>query len=121
MGSAVSPSGVGGLNVGSVTAAVVGSGAVVVPDSVVLVCAPPLLLTVTPEPTSVLDDVVPEILDVTPVVEPEPVGVDSAVEVEPVVADVVAVSVGSLVEVEFDVVVDDDSEDVPVVSASATP
>ena len=90
-----------------------------------LVCAPPLLRTVTPEPTSVLDDVVPEVFGV-------PVGVVAvSVDVGPLVAveapavvvpvDGVAVDpVDSLVEV-VDAELVDDSEDVPVVSAAATP
>ncbi|MBE1551128.1 hypothetical protein GGC64_005188 [Mycobacterium sp. OAS707] len=90
-----------------------------------LVCAPPLLLTVTPEPTSVLDDVVPEVFGV-------PVGVVAvSVDVGPLVAveapavvvpgDGVAVDpVDSPVEV-VDAELVDDSEDVPFVSAAATP
>jgi hypothetical protein len=92
------------------------------------VCAPPLLLTVTPAPTSVLEDVVPEVLVVAVDVVPVPVEVDPLVDVEPlpvvveaeVPADVVADPVVSAVDVEVEVV-DDDSEEVPVVSAPANP
>jgi hypothetical protein len=109
----------GSLRIGWVSPGLVVSdaGAVAVPDSVVLVCAPPLLLTVTPVPTSVLDDVVPEVLVVPVAVVWVPVDVDPLVDVEPS-ADVAADPVvGSLVDAELV----DDSEDVPVVSAAATP
>jgi len=110
VGSTVSPE-AGSLDFGSV--------------STPLVCAPPLLLTVTPEPTSVLDDVVPDVFGV-------PVGVVAvSVDVGPLVVveapavvvpvDGVAMDpVDSLVEV-VDAELVDDSEDVPVVSAAATP
>jgi ribonuclease E len=72
---------------------------------VVLVCAPPLLLTVTPVPTEVLDDVAPEV-DVAPVVtgpvtvDPELVVVDpELVEVDPEVVEVVSPPVVAAVEV----------------------
>ncbi|MBE1547796.1 hypothetical protein GGC64_001804 [Mycobacterium sp. OAS707] len=52
----------------------VGAGGVGAAGSVVLVCAPPLLLTVTPGPTWVVDDVVPDV-DVAPAVA-VPVAVD---------------------------------------------
>ena len=109
--------------VGSTVSPVVGSldfGSVSTP----LVCAPPLLLTVTPEPTSVLDDVVPDVFGV-------PVGVVAvSVDVGPLVVveapavvvpvDGVAMDpVDSLVEVVDAELVD--SADVPVVSAAATP
>ena len=57
----------------------------------VLVCAPPLLLTVTPVPTWVLEDVVPDV-EATPAV-PVPVSADvdpEPVEVEPLSVDVAA-------------------------------
>jgi hypothetical protein len=103
----------GALDVGSVSTGLV-----------VLVCAPPLLLTVTPEPTSVLDDVVPE--EVVPVVVSVLVDVDPVVVVETVVVEVEVLGVevdpvDSLVDVEVAELVDDDSEDVPVVSAAANP
>ena len=58
-------------------------------DSVTLVCAPPLLLTVTPVPTWVLDDVAPDV-DVAPAVdESAAVEVDPELDVvEPLSADV---------------------------------
>jgi hypothetical protein len=97
------------------------------------VCAPPLLLTMTPEPTSVLDDVAPDVVVVPDAVVapdavvPALVDVGPLLDVEPppvVVAEaasaVVADPVDSLVDVELDVL-GDDSEDVPVVSAPATP
>jgi hypothetical protein len=61
------------------------------PAWVVLVCAPPLLLTVTPVPTSVDDEVVPDV-DVAPAVAVlVAVDVDSALaEVEPLSVDVAA-------------------------------
>jgi len=55
---------------------------------VALVCAPPLLLTVTPDATSVADDVAPDVV-VVPAVEVAGVEVDSPpadVEPEPLVA-----------------------------------
>jgi hypothetical protein len=103
------------------------AGAVDVCDSVVLVCAPPLLLTVTPDPTSVLDDVVPEVLVGAAAVVPVSVDVDPLVDVEPVVdVEVPAVvSAGpvadSPVDVEVAGLVDADSDDVLVVSAAANP
>jgi hypothetical protein len=91
-------------------------------DPVVLVCVPPLLPTVTPGATSVLEDVEPDVVVVPVAVVSVPVDVDPPlVDVEsPVVAgDEVADSVDdSPVDVEL---VEDDSEDVPVVSALATP
>ena len=86
-----------------------------------LVCAPPLLLTVTPEPTSVLDDIVPELFGVPVGVVAVSVDVGPLLVVEVVVSvDGVAVDpVDSLVEVVDAALVD--SEDVPVVSAPATP
>jgi hypothetical protein len=106
-GSTVSPE-AGSLDFGSV--------------STPLVCAPPLLLTVTPEPTSVLDDVVPDVFGVPVGVVPVSVGVAPLLVVEVVVpVDGVAVDpVDSPVEV-VDAELVDDSEDVPVVSAAATP
>jgi hypothetical protein len=119
----------GSLGIGWVSPGLVVSdaGAVAVPDSVVLVCAPPLLLTVTPVPTSVLDDVVPEVLVVPVAVVWVPVDVDPLVDVEPS-ADVVAVEIpvdGVAADPVVDSLVDaelvDESEEVPVVSAAATP
>jgi hypothetical protein len=123
---------VGSLVFGSVSTppAEPDAGAVGTPDSVVPLCAPPLLLTVTPDPTSVLDDVVPDEfvvpvadvsvpVDVDPLVDFEPLLVVVEVEVPAVVAaDPV---VDSPVDVELAELVEDDSEDVPVVSASASP
>ena len=85
-----------------------------------LVCAPPLLLTVTPDATSVADDVAPDVV-VVPAVEVAGVEVDSPpadVEPEPLVA---VDPVDSPAGVESAELVEDDSEDVPVVSALATP
>jgi hypothetical protein len=132
VGSAVSPEAAGSLDFGSVSTPLVvpDAGAVGAPDSVVLVCAPPLLLTVTPEPTSVLEDVVPEVFAVPVAVVPVPVDVDPLVDAEPplVVVEVefpVVVAADpvddSPVDVELAELVDDDSEDVPVVSAAANP
>jgi hypothetical protein len=100
-----------------------------VPDSVVPDCAPPLLLMVTPDETWVVDDVVPDVVGV-PVVAVVPVLVDvepvvvvdeGAVPVVPEVV-VVGVPVVDSPEVVLDVeLVEDDSEEVPVVSAAATP
>ena len=103
-------------------------------DSVVLVCAPPLLLTVTPVPTSVLDDVAPDVdgtpdVDVAPVADgPEAVDVDSGLaDVEPLPVDV-AVEVEALDvaadEVESVLVAElscDVDDVVPDVSAAARP
>ena len=93
-------------------------------DSVVLVCAPPLLLTVTPVPTWVLDDVAPDV-DVAPAVDVSvAVDVDSElVVVEPLSVDV-AVEVPVAVASAADSVPADeasvDVDDVLVVSALAT-
>jgi hypothetical protein len=103
-----------------------------VPDSVVPECAPPLLLMVTPDETWVVDDVVPDVVGVPvpvlvdvdpPLVDAEPVDAvdDGAVPVVPeaVVAAVPVVdSPDPVLDVEL---AEDDSEDVPVVSAAATP
>jgi hypothetical protein len=100
--------------------------------SVVLVCAPPLLLTVTPGATSALEDVAPDgfgspVAVVAVAVAVEPLG---DVEPAPVAVDevedpAVVVPAGSLdvvlLDVELAELVDDESEDVPVVSAAATP
>jgi hypothetical protein len=99
------------------------------------VCAPPLLPTVTPDATSVLEDVVPDVVVVLVAGVPVSVDVDpplADVESAPVVAvDEVAVPVvdaaavpeeDSPDDVVLDVeLVEDDSDDVPVVSALATP
>ena len=90
-------------------------------------CAPPLLLTVTPEPTSVLDDVAPEVFVLPVAVVSVPVDVDPLVGVEPlpvaveVEVPVVAVAVDPVDDSLEDAELVDDSEDVPVVSAAATP
>jgi hypothetical protein len=132
VGAAVSPEAAGSLDFGSVSMPLVvpDAGAAGAPDSVVLVCAPPLLLTVTPDPTSVLEDVVPEELVVPVDAVPVPVDVDPLVDFEPplvvVEVDVPAVEsadpvADSPAEVEPAELGDDDSEDVPVVSAAANP
>jgi hypothetical protein len=98
-------------------------GAVDASGSVVLVCAPPLLLIVTSDPTWVEEDVVPDVVAVSVVVVPVPV------DVAPPLVDVASVSAdpldGSPAEVVLDVepaeLVEDGSEDVPVVSAPANP
>jgi hypothetical protein len=126
VGSAVSPEAAGSLDFDSVSAAPAepDAGAAGAPDSVVLLCAPPLLLTVTPDPPSVLDDVVPDefvvpVADVSvPVdVDPPPVVVDvevpTVLAADPVVDSPADVALAELIE--------DDSEDVPVVSAAASP
>jgi hypothetical protein len=110
----------GSLGFGWVSTPLVDVGAVDVADSVVLVCAPPLLLMVTPGPTWVDEDVV-----LLVEVDPPLVDVDSppvvAVDVVPVV-DVAAGPVAdSPDDVELAELVEDDSEDVPVVSAAANP
>jgi hypothetical protein len=102
-----------------------GSAAPVLVDelgSVLLVCAPPLLPTVTPGATSALDDVTPDVCgSPVAVVAPEL----AVVEVDEVEDSGVVVPAGaaddSPVDVELAELVDDDSEDVPVVSAPATP
>ena len=132
VGSAVSPEAAGSLDFGSVSTppAEPDAGAAGAPDSVVLLCAPPLLLTVTPDPTSVLDDVVPRRLrgagrrrtvpvDVDPPVDVEPPLVVVEVEVPAVLA--VDPVVDSPADVELAELVEDDSEDAPVVSAAASP
>jgi hypothetical protein len=133
VGSAVSPEAVGSVDFGWVSTTLVSSsdsalvdvGAVDVADSVVLVCAPPLLLIVTPDSTWVLEDVVPDVFVVPVDVEPPPVDVVAGVESVPVVdvaADPVDDSpVDVVLDVELAELVEDDSEVVPVVSAAATP
>jgi hypothetical protein len=107
---------------GSVLVGVGAVGAVDASDSAVLVCAPPLLLMVTPGATCSDDDVAPDVVLLDEVVS-APVDVESA----PVVAvDAAADSVDDSpadvsLDVEFAELVDDDSEDVPVVSAAAKP
>ncbi len=129
VGSAVSPEAAGSLDFGSVSTppAEPDAGAAGAPDSVVLLCAPPLLLTVTPDPTSVLDDVVPDDF-VVPVADVSvPVDVDPPVDVEPplVVVEVevpAVLAVDPVVDSPADAeLVEDDSEDAPVVSAAASP
>ncbi len=143
MGAGASPETIGSLDWGCVSTplVLVGGWALAVcgagdaADSVALVCAPPLLLIVTPDPTWVVDDVAPAVVAV-PVVEvvPVPVDVDPVlvdVEATPVVAvgevavpvvDVAADPVDDvLVDVEPAGLVEEDSEDVPVVSAAANP
>jgi hypothetical protein len=129
VGSAVPPEVTGSLGWGCASTplvfggwALAVSGAVDACGSVVLVCAPPLLLTVTPGATSVDEDVA------LPVdVDPPLVDVDSVpvVAVDEVVVPVVEVAADpvddSPDDVELDELVEDDSEDVPVVSALATP
>ena len=108
-------------------------GAVDASDLVAVVCAPPLLLIVTPGATWVLDDVAPDVFEVSVAVVPLPVEVDPLVDVEspPVVVavdeapvpvvDVAADPADDSPVVELAELADDDSEDVPVVSAVATP
>jgi hypothetical protein len=131
-GSAASPEAAGSVDFGSVSAppAEPDAGAAGAPDSLVPLCAPPLLLTVTPNPTSLLDDVVPDEL-VVPVADVSvPIDVDPLVDVEPplvvVEVEVPAVLaadpvVDSPADVALAELVEDDSEDVPVVSAAASP
>ena len=88
-------------------------GAVDASESVVLVCAPPLLLTVTPDPTWVDDDVA-LLVEVDPLL----VEVDSLSVVE--VGVVAADPADDSDDVELAELVEDDSEEVPVVSAAAT-
>jgi hypothetical protein len=146
VGAGASPEAAGSLDscwvstplVSSSDSALVGSGAVDASDSVVLVCAPPLLLIVTPDATWVADDVVPDVsvvsVAVAPLAAPLPVDVDPPlvdVESAPVVAvDEVAVPVVDVAadpvddspdDVVLAELVEDDSEDVPVVSAAANP
>ena len=96
-------------------------------------CEPPLLLTVTPGATSLVDDVDPEVFGgsvcgdvVEPAMEVEPLPVDG-VDVEPVagVSDSVdgfSVPVDAPADDELDDELDEpDSDDAPVVSAAATP
>ncbi|HEY6646407.1 MAG TPA: hypothetical protein VI217_04855 [Mycobacterium sp.] len=121
MGSTVSPEAAGSLGFGWVSTPLVDVGAVDVADSVVLVCAPPLLLMVTPDPTSVDEDVV-----LLVEVDPPLVDVDSPPVVAVDVVPVVDVAAGPVADSPDDVVpdaelVEDDSEDVPVVSAAANP
>jgi hypothetical protein len=91
-----------------------------------VLCAPPLLLTMTPGATSSAEDVAPDAVDVPVTVVP--VLVD--VEATPVVVDEVAVPVVGVVvdpvdDSPDDVVpaelVEDESVEVPVVSAAANP
>jgi hypothetical protein len=107
--------------VSSGDSALVDIGAVDASDSVVLVCAPPLLLMVTPDAIWAVEDVVLLVEVVPPLVDVEPAPVVAVDEVVPVV-DVAADPVDdSLDDVLLDELVADDSEDVPVVSAAANP
>ena len=114
-------------------------GAVDASDSVALVCAPPLLLIVTPGATWAVEDVAPDgfvvsVADVPPPADVDPVLVDvestpgvavdeAAVPAVDVAAEPVADSPDdALLEVgpaELDEA--GDSEDAPAVSAAATP
>jgi hypothetical protein len=143
VGAGVTPESVGSLDcdcvstplvlVGGWTLAVSGAGDTT--GSVPLVTAPPLLLTVTPDATWVVDDVAPDVVAV-----PAFAVASVAVDVDPVLVDVEATPVAVVDEVVVPVVdvavdpaddspddvvlvelVEDDSEDVPVVSAAANP
>ena len=111
-----------------------------VPDSVEPVWDPPLLLTVTPEPTWLLDDVEPDVVEVPLAVVPAPVDEEAelvddsppAVAADdglvPVVPVVAAVEVPPVEPVEPEEPKpdeaepeEDDPEEVPVPSALATP
>jgi hypothetical protein len=105
-----------------------GFGAVDACDSVVLVCAPPLLLMATPGAIWSDDDVVPAVfvvsVAVVPLAAPLPVDVDPAlvdVESTPVVAVDDSPHDGLFVVEPVELDEADDSDDVPVVSAAATP
>jgi len=144
VGSGVSPEAAGSLDFGWASTTLVSSrdwalvdfGAVDASDSVVLVCAPPLLLTVTPDATWVLDDVAPDVFVVSVAIVPVPVDVDPAlievdsppvaVAVDEVAVPVVDVAADPVDDSPVDVVpaeldAEDDSDDVAVVSAPATP
>jgi hypothetical protein len=133
-GSSTSTGTVGWLDSGSASTPLVSSRGsvsagrdVTGSDSGPLVWAPPLLLTVTPVATSVLEDVVPEVCELLLAVIPLSVAVD------PAPVDVIEDGPASLVDaaddsegdasddVESPELVEDDSEDDPVVSALATP
>jgi hypothetical protein len=140
VGSVVSTGTDGWLDVGGTSTTLVSSGdsglaGVGGADSsasVVLVCAPPLLPMVTPVATSVLDDVLPDVCEVpvavVPLVASPPVALPP-VDVDPPLADVEAVPVADsdvssdpvALGVELAELVEDESEDVSVVSALATP
>lgn len=146
MGAAVSAVTVGVLDSGCVStplAAVDGgaladAGADDAGDPIAPVCAPPLLLMVTPDATWTDEDVVPDVFVVSGAVTPLPVDVDPPlvdVESAPVVAvvedavPVVDVAPDPVDDSPDDVLLDvepaeldvDDPEDVPVVSAAANP
>jgi hypothetical protein len=122
VGAAVSPESAGSLDFGGVSTTL---GTVDDSGSVVLVCAPPLLLTVTPVPIWVLDDVAPDVELVPAVAVPvtvdpelvvvEPLSVDGAVEVP--VLGVAAAELESVLVAELSCGVDDVLE----VSALARP
>jgi len=123
--SSVSPAAAGSPDSGDAVAA---------SDSVGLVCAPPLLPTVTPGATSADEDVVPDVIGLSAaVVGPVLVEIDPLVDVEPppvvVAVDEVAVPVvdvgadpvdDSPVDVELAELVDDSEDEAPV-SAEANP
>jgi len=120
--STVSPEAAGSLGFGWVSTPLVDVGAVDVADSVVLVCAPPLLLMVTPGATSVDEDVALLVEVDPPLVGVDPVPVVAVDEVAVPVVDVAAGPVpDSPDDVELAELVEDESEDVPVVSAAANP
>jgi hypothetical protein len=132
VGAGASPEAVGSLDWGGVSTPLASSrgsglvdvGAVGASDSVVLVCAPPLLPMVTPDATWSDEDVVPDVVAVPVAVESAPV-----VAVDEVVVPVVDVAADPVddspddasLDVELAEVVVDDSDDVPVVSAAANP
>jgi hypothetical protein len=102
----------------------------------VLVCAPPLLLMVTPGETWVLDDVAPDVVVVSVGGAPVADDIDPSFDVEPTlfvalgevdpdadaaagpVADASDVALPAVESAELD---EDDSDDVPLVSAAPTP
>jgi hypothetical protein len=112
----------GSFDLGCVSTVLVSLG---VSASLVPVWAPPLLLTVTPDPTSVLDDVVPDVFVVSVAVTPLSVDGDPPeVDSEPPPAVVAAVLLDVVLSELVDELVAGDSEDVPVepvVSAAASP
>ena len=122
VGAVVSPEAAGSLESGGVSTApvsssgseLVGVGAVDAFDSVLLVCAPPLLLMVTPDAIWVDEDVVLLVdVDSVPAAEVDAVTVPVVDSPDDVWPDRELVELSELV--------DDDSDEVAVVSATAKP
>jgi hypothetical protein len=119
LGSEASPA-AGSLDFGCVSTSLAPFGNA--SESVVPACASPLLLTVTPAATWADEDVAPDDFVALVGVEPLLLDVDPpAVDGEPAADPLDDSPDDVLLGVEFAELVEDDSEEVPVVSAAANP